>query len=39
MRIIKIFGDLSSMRFSKNMNIVDINENINNDDEIAFFLL
>ena len=33
----KIFSDLSSIRFSKNMNLVDINENIKNDDEIAFF--
>ena len=33
----KIFSDLSSIRFSKNMNIVDINENIKNEDEIAFF--
>ena len=33
----KVFSDLSSMRFSKNMNLVNIDENINNDDEIAFF--
>ncbi len=33
----KVFSDLSSIRFSKNMNIVDINENIKNEDEIAFF--
>ncbi len=33
----KIFSDLSSIRFSKNMNLVDINENIKNEDEIAFF--
>ena len=33
----KIFSDLSSIRFSKNMNLVDINENIKNQDEIAFF--
>ena len=33
----KIFSDLSSIRFSKNMNIVDINEKIKNEDEIAFF--
>ena len=33
----KVFSDLSSMRFSKNMNVVNIDENINNDDEIAFF--
>ena len=25
------------MRFSKNMNVVNIDENINNNDEIAFF--
>jgi molybdopterin synthase sulfur carrier subunit len=33
----KVFSDLSSIRFSKNMNLVNIDENINNDDEIAFF--
>ena len=33
----KVFSDLSSMRFSKNMNVVNIDENINNNDEIAFF--
>ncbi|MBV68292.1 MAG: molybdopterin synthase sulfur carrier subunit [Pelagibacterales bacterium] len=33
----KIFSDLSSIKFSKNMNIVDINEKIKNEDEIAFF--
>ena len=33
----KVFSDLSSMRFSKNMNLVNIDENINNNDEIAFF--
>ncbi len=33
----KIFSDLSSIKFSKNMNLVDINENIKNEDEIAFF--
>ena len=33
----KIFSDLSSIRFSKNMNLVDINEKIKNEDEIAFF--
>ena len=33
----KVFSDLSSIRFSKNMNLVNINENINNNDEIAFF--
>ena len=33
----KIFSDLSSIRFSKNMNLVDINEDIKNEDEIAFF--
>ena len=33
----KIFSDLSSIRFSKNMNLVNIDENIKNEDEIAFF--
>ena len=33
----KVFNDLSSIRFSKNMNLVNIDENINNEDEIAFF--
>ena len=33
----KVFSNLSTIRFSKNMNLVDINENINNNDEIAFF--
>ena len=33
----KVFSDLSSIRFSKNMNLVNIDENINNEDEIAFF--
>ena len=33
----KIFSDLSSIKFSKNMNIVDINEKIKNEDERAFF--
>ena len=33
----KIFNDLSAIRFSKNMNVVNIDENISNDDEIAFF--
>ena len=33
----KVFSDLSSIRFSKNMNLVNIEENIKNDDEIAFF--
>ena len=33
----KVFNDLSSIRFSKNMNLVKIDENIKNEDEIAFF--
>tara|TARA_B100000029_G_C17549038_1_gene949458 strand:- start:518 stop:769 length:252 start_codon:yes stop_codon:yes gene_type:complete len=33
----KAFSDISTIRFSKNMNLVNINENINNNDEIAFF--
>ena len=33
----KVFSDLSSIRFSKNMNLVNIEENIKNEDEIAFF--
>ena len=33
----KVFSDLSSIRFSKNMNLVNIDENIKNEDEIAFF--
>ena len=33
----KVFSDLSSIRFSKNMNLVNIDENIDNNDEIAFF--
>ena len=33
----KVFNDLSSVKFSKNMNLVSIDENINNNDEIAFF--
>ena len=33
----KVFSDLSSVKFSKNMNLVSINEDINNNDEIAFF--
>ena len=33
----KVFNDISSIRFSKNMNVVNIDENISNDDEIAFF--
>mgnify|MGYP001468476368 CR=1 FL=1 len=31
------FSDMTSIKFSKNMNVVDINESINNNDEIAFF--
>ena len=34
----KVFSDLSSVKFSKNMNLVSIDEDINND-EIAFSLL
>ena len=34
----KVFNDISAIRFSKNMNVVNIDENISNDDEIAFFL-
>ena len=33
----KVFNDVSSMRFSKNMNLVNIEEKIKNEDEIAFF--
>ena len=33
----KVFSDLSSVKFSKNMNLVSIDEDINNNDEIAFF--
>ena len=33
----KAFSDMSIIRFSKNMNLVNLNENINNNDEIAFF--
>ena len=33
----KVFNDLSSVKFSKNMNLVSIDEDINNNDEIAFF--
>ncbi len=33
----KAFNDISTIRFSKNMNLVNLNENINNNDEIAFF--
>ena len=33
----KIFSDISSIRFSKNMNLVNIDERISNEDEIAFF--
>ena len=33
----KVFSDLSSIRFSKNMNLVSIEESVTNDDEIAFF--
>ena len=33
----KVFSDVSSIRFSKNMNLVNINENIKNEDERAFF--
>ena len=33
----KVFSDVSSIRFSKNMNLVNLNENIKNEDEIAFF--
>ena len=33
----KIFSDISSIRFSKNMNLVNIDESISNEDEIAFF--
>ena len=33
----KVFNDISAIRFSKNMNVVNIDENISNDDEIAFF--
>ena len=33
----KVFSDLSSIRFSKNMNLVNIEETINNSDEVAFF--
>ncbi len=31
------FSDMTSIKFSKNMNVVDINESINNNDEVAFF--
>ena len=33
----KIFSDVSSIRCSKNMNLVNFDENITNEDEIAFF--
>ena len=33
----KAFKDISIIRFSKNMNLVNIDENIDNNDEIAFF--
>ncbi|PPR26297.1 MAG: hypothetical protein CFH34_01037 [Alphaproteobacteria bacterium MarineAlpha9_Bin4] len=33
----KAFSDISIIRFSKNMNLVNIDEMIDNDDEIAFF--
>ncbi|MDC3023963.1 MoaD/ThiS family protein [Alphaproteobacteria bacterium] len=33
----KVFSDLSSVKFSKNMNLVSIDENITNEDEVAFF--
>ena len=33
----KVLSDISSIRFSKNMNVVNIDENISNNDEIAFF--
>ncbi|MBF96966.1 MAG: molybdopterin synthase sulfur carrier subunit [Pelagibacterales bacterium] len=33
----KAFSDMSIIRFSKNMNLVNIDEMIDNDDEIAFF--
>ena len=33
----KVFSDLSSIKFSKNMNLVSIDENITNEDEVAFF--
>ena len=33
----KVFSDLSSIRFSKNMNLASIEESVTNDDEIAFF--
>ena len=33
----KAFSDISIIRFSKNMNLVNIDEKIDNDDEIAFF--
>ena len=33
----EVFSDLSTIKFSKNMNLVNIDENINNNDEIAFF--
>ena len=33
----EVFSDMSSIRFSKNMNVVNIDENISNNDEIAFF--
>ena len=33
----RIFSDISSIKFSKNMTLVNIDENINNNDEIAFF--
>ena len=33
----KVFSDLSSIKFSKNMNLVSIDEIITNEDEVAFF--
>ena len=33
----EVFSDLSTIKFSKNMNLVNIDENISNNDEIAFF--
>ena len=33
----KVLSDISSIRFFKNMNVVNIDEKISNNDEIAFF--
>ena len=33
----KVFSDLSSVKVSKNMNLVGFDENVNNNDEVAFF--